>query len=254
VSALEHHLARQIDQGRDFFWHRLRWAAVAEYLPAGPFTVVDVGAGVGLIGEFLREQRPDAVYRFVEPIPFLSDQLETRHGLAANASEDSSYSGAQVVTLLDVLEHQADDAAFMAELAGRLDDGALLVVTVPAFQRLWSGWDVALGHHRRYERASFRRAVEGLPLEIVELDYLFPELVPLGFVRKVTMRGAASADESRAEFPTLPRPVNGLLYRVGRASLGFRRHWPVGTSLLAVLRKVRAPVAGQGLPLEASRS
>jgi hypothetical protein len=123
----------------------------------------------------------------------------------------------------------------MAELAGRLDSGATVVITVPASPRLWSDWDVALGHYRRYGRDSFRRAVAGLPLEIVELDYLFPELVPLAALRKLGMRRADAGAE--VEFPELPRPANELLYRIGTASLRLRRAWPLGTSLLAVLRR-----------------
>jgi hypothetical protein len=237
VDALEHHLVHQIEHGREFFWHRLRWDVVSRYLPDGSFTLVDVGAGVGLIGEFLRERRPAATYRFVEPIPFLEEQLEQRYGPAANAKDDSRYEGAAVVTLLDVLEHQEDDRAFMRELVGRLDRGATLLVTVPAGGYLWSGWDVALGHHRRYDRGSFRRAIEGLPVKVVELDYLFPELVPLAVVRKLRMgRPRPDRVDVRAEFPVLPRVGNELLYRIGSASLRLRRLWPAGTSLLAVLR------------------
>jgi hypothetical protein len=234
LEGLERHLAHQLEHGREFFWHRLRWAVVSQYLPDESFTLVDVGAGVGLIGEFLRERRPPATYRFVEPIPFLEQHLEGRYGAAANARGDAVYEGARVVTLLDVLEHQEDDHAFMSELAGRLPGGATLVVTVPAGRRLWSGWDAALGHHRRYDAASFRRAVAGLPLEIVELDYLFPELVPLALLRKLTMRRPGA----EVEFPELPRPANGLLYGIGRASLRLRRAWPLGTTLLAVLRRL----------------
>jgi SAM-dependent methyltransferase len=235
MEGLERHLAHQLEHGRDFFWHRLRWAAVSQYFPAERFTLVDVGAGIGLIGEFLRDRHPEASYRFVEPIPFLEEHLEQRYGANANARNDALYDGVSVVTLLDVLEHQEDDHAFMSELVGRLEPGAILVVTVPAGRRLWSEWDVALGHHRRYDKPSFRRAVGGLPVEIVELHYLFPELVPLAIVRKVAMRRPRGDDE--VEFPELPRPANELLYRIGSASLRLRRAWPLGTSLLAVLRR-----------------
>jgi hypothetical protein len=236
MDGLERHLAHQLDHGREFFWHRLRWAVVSQYLPDESFKLVDVGAGVGLIGEFLRDRRPAAMYRFVEPIPFLEEHLEQRYGAAANARDDALYEGVPVVTLLDVLEHQEDDHAFMSELAGRLDRGATLLVTVPAGPSLWSEWDVALGHYRRYDRNSFRRAVAGLPLEIVELDYLFPELVPFALLRKLAMRRRRPGGE--VEFPELPRPANELLYRIGSASLRMRRSWPLGTSLLAVLRRV----------------
>jgi hypothetical protein len=234
MDGLERHLAHQLEHGREFFWHRLRWAVLSQYLPDETFTLVDVGAGVGLIGEFLRDRRPAATYRFVEPIPFLEAELERRYGAAANARDDTLYKGVHVVTLLDVLEHQEDDHAFMSVLAGRLDGRATLLVTVPAGPRLWSEWDVALGHYRRYDRDSFRRAVAGLPLKIVELDYLFPELVPLALLRKLTMRRRRAGAE--VEFPELPRPANEFLYRIGSVSLRLRRAWPLGTSLLAVLR------------------
>jgi hypothetical protein len=60
MDGLERHLAHQVEHGRDFFWHRLRWTVVSQYLPDVPFTLVDVGAGVGLIGEFLRDRGPAA--------------------------------------------------------------------------------------------------------------------------------------------------------------------------------------------------
>jgi Methyltransferase domain len=236
MDPLERHLAHQLEHGREFFWHRLRWAAVSRDLPKGSFTLVDVGAGTGLLGDFLKRDRPEAAYRFVEPIPFLEQRLEERYGAEANAKGDARYEGAAVVTLLDVLEHQEDDGAFLADLAARLDPGVLLVVTVPAGKRLWSGWDVALGHFRRYDRSSFRAAVAGLPLEVLTLDYLFPELVPLAAVRKLRLRPATHGDPS-SEFPELSRPVNETLYRVGSASLRLRGHWPFGTSLAAVLRR-----------------
>lgn len=232
MDGLERHLAHQLEHGRTFFWHRLRWDIVSQYLPDGSFTLVDVGAGVGLIGERLREARPQATYRFVEPIPFLESELERRYGADANAKADERYESAVVVTLLDVLEHQADDGGFMSELVAKLEPGATLLVTVPAGGYLWSSWDVALGHHRRYNRNAFRRAVAGLPVEVVELDYLFPELVPLGLARRLARRDGAGT-----EFPELPAPANDLLYRIGRVTLGLRRALPVGTSLFAVLRR-----------------
>ena len=238
MDPLERHLAHQLEHGREFFWHRLRWAVVSRSLPDGGFTLVDVGAGIGLVGEFLRAERPAATYRFVEPIPFLADHLEERYGAGANAKGDVRYDDTAVVTLLDVLEHQEDDRAFMAQLASRLEPGTILVVTVPAGPYLWSAWDEALGHHRRYDRAALRRSVAGLPFEVVEIDYLFPELVPLAVVRKLRLRGrSGDADSTKAEFPELSGPVNGVLYAVGSASLRLRRLWPGGTSLVAVLRR-----------------
>lgn len=240
MSSLEAHLRRQIEHSRDFFWHRLRWRAVASHLPRDrPFQFLDVGAGAGLLGVFLSRDFPLGTYRFLEPIESLQRQLESTYGLAANAAELRSYEGIEFVALLDVLEHQADDRGFLGELLGKMAEGSFLIVTVPALMGLWSGWDVALGHHRRYDRKSFRRAIDGLPVQVLELSYLFPEMIPLAllrkWLRKTTSTGAVT-DESAA-FPDLPPLVNDCLYVLGSGSLAIRRGVPVGSSLLAVLRK-----------------
>ncbi|MBA3301352.1 MAG: class I SAM-dependent methyltransferase, partial [Thermoleophilaceae bacterium] len=114
-----------------------------------------------------------------------------------------------------------------------MDPGATLVLTVPALTRLWSGWDTALGHYRRYDKRSLRSAIEAAPLEVLELSYLFPELIPPALLR----RRRRSEGEDSAEFPDLPPAANSMLYAIGSASLALRRVWPAGTSLMAVARR-----------------
>jgi hypothetical protein len=201
-------------------------------LPSGSaFELVDVGAGAGLLGSYLSRDRPEATYRFVEPIESLNERLRSIYGGSADAAA-SDFFKAQYVTLLDVLEHQEDDHGFMVELVGKMAPGSILLLTVPALPRLWSSWDVALGHFRRYERASLLACIDGLPLNVLEVSYLCPELVPAGKVRVrrlgVDAEGIAADD---AEFPDLPAIVNDVLYALGSISISLRRRWKRGTSL-----------------------
>lgn len=193
-----------------------------------------MGAGPGFLGDFLRRRRPGVEYWFVEPIEPLEQRLVAQFGAEANRRE-RDFEGASHVTLMDVLEHQEDDRAFMADLAARMAPGATLLLTVPAMPWLWSAWDTMLGHYRRYTKATLRDAVESLPLRIEEESYVFPELIPLGLVRRVRLRGA-ELDPEAAEFPQLPKPLNETLYRAGKASVKLRRFWPAGTSLFVRLR------------------
>ena len=237
TTPLEAHLERQIEESQDFFWHRLRWDAVASRLPRGDgFELVDVGAGIGLVGDFLRTERPLAGYRYEEPIAALQEHLAERFGAEAEVPAGAPVPGARFVTLLDVLEHQPDGHAFLAGLAQRMASGATLILTVPALNRLWSDWDVALGHHTRYDKARLRTTLAALPFEVQELSYLFPEMLPAALARKRRRRDAEHA--ASADFPQLPSAVNEALYRAGRLTLALRRHWPAGTSLFAVLRRV----------------
>jgi hypothetical protein len=206
---------------------------VRQYLPVDPaFGLVDVGAGAGLLGEFLARDRPKATYEFVEPIESLRQFLRERYGEEADVADQASFDSAGFVTLLDVLEHQRDDQAFLRDLVGKMQPGSMLLLTVPALDRLWSQWDVNLGHFRRYDESSLRKCTQDLPLVINEVSFLFPELLPLGFLRARRRKVETHSDVGDcAEFPDLPRLVNEGLYAFGSASLALRRHWKMGTSL-----------------------
>jgi hypothetical protein len=238
MEALEVHLNRQMERSRNFFWNRLRWELVSSKLPSGGAELVDVGAGPGFLGDFLRLRHPGVEYRYVEPLESMERHLIERFGADANL-RDKDFGEASYVTLLDVLEHQEDGRAFLAELAEKMAPGATLLLTVPAMPWLWSDWDEMLGHYRRYTKEALLEAVEPLPFEVVEQSYLFPELIPLGLVRRLKMRsrGGDTGGPEDAEFPELPRALNEALYRVGVASMALRRHWPAGTSLFAVLSR-----------------
>jgi SAM-dependent methyltransferase len=234
LATLEHHLQHQLEHAQAFFWHRLRWHIVAEYVPPDrPLVLVDVGAGTGLLGDFLERARPRVSYRFIEPIESLNSRLEDRFGAAANARAVAGVESADVVSVLDVIEHQDDDRAFVAEIVSHMRPGALLLLSVPAQPWLWSEWDAALGHHRRYDKGMFRQLLDPTRVEIRELSYLFPEMVVPALVRKHTRHKETSA----AELPELPKIVNGAFYAVGRATLPLRRFIPIGTSLFAAARR-----------------
>jgi len=235
VDALEQHLSRQAEVSRDFFWNRLRWELVSDELGRDCRRVVDVGAGTGFLGDFLHRRRPEVEYWFVEPIESLQTGLTQRFGEEADRWE-RDFAGASHVTLMDVLEHQEDDRGFLAELTEKMDPGATLLLTVPAEPWLWSAWDAMLGHYRRYTKQSLRAATASLPLEIEEESYLFPELIPLGLLRRLRMRDGDAADPEGAEFPELPKALNEALYGLGKLTVRSRRLWPAGTSLYARLR------------------
>src|SRR5262249_5010320 len=133
----------------------------------------------------------------------------------------------------------SDDRAFLAELIERMDVGATLLLTVPALNALWSEWDVALGHYRRYSAAALRARLTVPGLAVEAGDYPFPEMPAPAPVRQALRRrsnGAAAAAPTSGS-PAPPPLADAMLYRVGLVSLRFRGVWPAGTSLLAVARR-----------------
>jgi hypothetical protein len=215
---------------RATFWHRVRFGFVRRALRrTGASTVVDIGAGSGVLGQWLRSARPDVEYRYAESSPHLAAGLRERFGSATEVRIGDPLPVRSVVAMLDVIEHIDDDIAALRAVARSMDGSSLLVVTVPALPSLFSPWDTALGHHRRYTRRSLRTALESAGFHIERVHYLFPELLPIALWRRVR-----ASEDGSADFPALPTWVDRVGGLVSGMSAGASRVWPAGTSLVAV--------------------
>jgi SAM-dependent methyltransferase len=142
--------------------------------------VLEVGAGLGGTTRVLcrgTERR----WTCLEPDPALAARLdaairsgslpsccEARVGTIEQLGEGESFDTA---IYIDVLEHIEDDRAEVARAAARLRPGGHLVALSPAHQWLFTPFDAAIGHYRRYSRRQFG-ALAGAGLRPVRLDYL----------------------------------------------------------------------------------
>ena len=146
-----------------------------------------------------------------------------------------------LITCLDVIEHIADDRVALAELRRVCKPGGFMLLTVPAYQALWSLHDDANHHYRRYSRRSLsaavtRRRLVGRPDELVQQ-------------RAARPGGGRSGSASDSSAPTTATPTTSTSARDGSTTLleqplRFEAGWlrrggtlPAGLSLLAVLRK-----------------
>lgn len=149
-----------------------------------------------------------------------------------------------LITCLDVIEHTPDDRAALAELRRVTRPGGLLIVTVPAYQSLWSAHDVANRHFRRYRAASLRAVATGAGWSVL-LDTHFNTilLAPAALVRLARrQRNRTASRASRSELILTPPFLDALLEQPLRAeahAIGNGRRFPAGLSLLAVLRRER---------------
>lgn len=95
--------------------------------------------------------------------------------------------------LLDVLEHFDDDRGALVSAAQALAPDGLLIVTVPAMPSLWSGYDAACGHFRRYTRRSLLDLLGGCGFETVFCSHFVCLPAPLLLLRKSRSEGEAIA-------------------------------------------------------------
>jgi len=82
------------------------------------------------------------------------------------------------VGLFDVLEHIEDDKAFLRSMHGLMKSDALLYLTVPAYNFLWSKEDDSAGHYRRYTLISASAVLKSVGFEILYATYIFRFLPP----------------------------------------------------------------------------
>jgi SAM-dependent methyltransferase len=139
----------------------------------------------------------------------------------------------QIIAMFDVLEHLQDDLQVLRQVRTMLAPDGVLLLTVPAHPFLWSYFDEASGHARRYTTGALRRVLEDAGFKIEYITQFMAAILPLLWLAR--RRPSPSA---AAELRIRPG-LNGILNAVLSPEVVMLRHrWrlPMGTSLLAAAR------------------
>lgn len=167
----------------EIFNHATRWKKYyGKHLR--PFLgeeVLEVGAGVGGTTKILCDGGRQKRWVCLEPderlIGQIKDQIaagelppicEARAVSSAELAEDEKFDS---IIYIDVLEHIENDAAEMLTISKHLKKDGFLIVLCPAHQKLFTPFDKAIGHYRRYNKKTLSAAVPE-NLRRVKLIYL----------------------------------------------------------------------------------
>jgi SAM-dependent methyltransferase len=235
------YVAIHLREDRGHWWFRGRRAIILallrRVLPPGPHRLLELGCGSGNVLEALGE--------IGEAVGMEAD--ETLVAAARAAGLDVRLGRLphdrvvppgwpDVVLFLDVLEHLDDDAAALRAAHATLAPGGTLLATVPAYQWLWSGHDVRVGHRRRYGAGHLRALVASTGFTVTYVGFFNALLLPaVALVRGVKrLRG-----DDRHDLARPPAVVNETLARVFalEAAIVPRCRLPFGASLLLVGRR-----------------
>jgi SAM-dependent methyltransferase len=215
-------------------------ARIADLGLAPDARILEVGSGTGANLEMLAgfgtvtglEMSADAL-RFASELPVV--QSGRANLLAGRCPEQlASIDGPfDLICLFDVLEHIEADEGALRELSRLLAPGGRIMVTVPAYDWLWTEHDVKLHHFRRYTRKSLCRAFGGAGLRISAVSHFNTLLFPLAVAQRLASHVTGQAPGG-TEVPS--GPVNALLRKIfaterhllGRLDLRF------GLSLMAL--------------------
>lgn len=150
------------------YWRR----QIAPYIRGD---VLEVGAGLGVNTRLLSDLEYQS-WTCLEPDASLLGKVQlpsARHCAVAGVIDaleaDRKFDS---ILYIDVLEHIEDDAEELLRARDRLRPGGWLMVLSPAHPFLYTPFDRAIGHYRRYTRKSLRQAAPAGLLErrMVYLD------------------------------------------------------------------------------------
>ncbi|HUO70881.1 MAG TPA: methyltransferase domain-containing protein [Solirubrobacteraceae bacterium] len=242
-----------LDVDEHHWWYRGRRRIIrAELdrlpLPAGA-EVLDAGCGSG---RTLQELTGYGHVSGIELSPEAAEMARGRGGFDVRIGrlEELPWDPAtfDLITCLDVIEHTPDDRATLRELRRVCKPGGWLLVTVPAYQALWSQHDEANHHFRRYARGTLRAAAVQAGWSVERMtSFNSVLLAPAAAVRLAQRRKLKRSTTNGDYTPDLhlgPAWLNGVLERPLQAEATWLRRGrtlPAGLSLLAVMRNPRAP-------------
>lgn len=143
--------------------------------------------------------------------------------------------GFDLITMLDVLEHIPDDGEALKRLGSWLTPGGVLLLTVPAYNALWSGEDNVSLHLRRYTAASLGRTMNKAGCGVAKMTYFNTFLLPLQALAIWSRRILRPGSDQESDITPLNPLLNRFLTRIMEAERPIlrRRSLPLGGSLLA---------------------
>ena len=190
--------------------------------------VLEVGAGTGINTPFLKSAKCSR-WLCLEPDPALARELEPRCGSigcevqVGTLDDVPEASRFDTILYVDVLEHIEHDRTELLRAAGLLRVGGHLIVLAPAHQWLFSPFDAAIGHYRRYTHRTLAQAAPP-GLRPVRIDYLDCVGVMLSLGNRVGLRQRTPGQTQVLLWDRVAVPISRALdpmlgYRAGKSVL-----------------------------------
>ena len=153
-------------------WKQYWMQAISPYIGVN---LLEVGAGIGAnTGILLSKFDFIETIKCVEPDPLLSTQIQNNisENLRPKCSVHTGFSSEieptelfDTILYIDVIEHIENDRLELENVKNLLKPNGHLIVLVPAYQYLFSEFDKAIGHYRRYNKSMLRFSAQ---TELVE--------------------------------------------------------------------------------------
>ncbi|QZP35789.1 class I SAM-dependent methyltransferase [Pseudomonas sp. DR48] len=204
------------------WYYASKAAATMRLLGTTPYRrILDVGAGSGFFSHHLLTHS-SASEAWCVDISYDADSDATTDGKPVHYRRSIEAVDADLVLLMDVLEHVDDDVGLLKAYVEKVPSGSRFLITVPAFQFLWSGHDDFLEHKRRYTLAQLEAVVRNCGLTVKQGAYYFGLVFPIAATLRLLPKGAQ------------PSPPRSQL----------KQHHPLVNTILKTLCNIELPFMG----------
>jgi SAM-dependent methyltransferase len=201
--------------------------------------ILDVGCGAGLMlqelvkfGHVRGMDGSEEAIRFSSKVFQGEIKLGSLPDLIPFPSEQFT-----LVTALDVIEHVDDDVAALIAIKNVMKKDGSLLITVPAYQFLWSKHDDLNEHKRRYTKNELEQKLKLAGFNLEKISYyntlLFPLIASIRMINKFLRLNEGSDVEMPGKF------INFVLKNIFLLEKYWLRHFvfPFGVSLIAIAKK-----------------
>ncbi len=225
-----------------YWWHVGRQYIVKEQIRNRGKTIhsiLNIGCGTGGLVSTL-EQFGEVFNADVasEALEFCRDKGIKNLSQIIDGKLDFPDNSFDLIVATDVLEHIEDDELALKEWRRVLKPSGILLLTVPAYQWLWSAHDDALCHKRRYTAAGLHMKVRRAQFKVSKRSYCIVFSFPL-IVAYRLFASMLKRSDAESSYVVLPSIINSffvmLLYL--EAKLTRYINFPFGTSVLMCVYK-----------------
>lgn len=211
---------------------------IRQYLSDKDNKILDVGCGTGKnIETFSKSGECYGIDSSPEAIAFCKKRGIKKAVLGSIEKVPFPKQSFNIVTALDVLEH-VDDSKSLKEIHRISKEKGIVIITVPAFPKLWSRWDEVLHHKRRYTKRSLEKVLQDNKFKVLKLSYMYSFLIlPVYLIRLI--KKLLFKNHYPSDFKLSNKLINYLLGNISALEKFFITflNLPFGTSLVAIARK-----------------
>ncbi|MFH1586986.1 MAG: class I SAM-dependent methyltransferase [Candidatus Diapherotrites archaeon] len=209
-----------------------------KFLPEKKLKILDAGCGTGASIEFLKEFG-EVTGMDISPKAMAFCKKKGLKNVSNGDIRNMPFRNNEfdLVVGLDVLEHVKENKKAISEFNRVLKDNGFLLLTVPAFDFLWTMRDEYMMHKKRFSRPELQKFLEKSGFKVIKISYrgLF-YFFPLWI--RILLFGTDIDDKNRNVIHTnwLLNTLFTFFLRIESFFMQFI-DFPLGTAIIAIAQK-----------------